>query len=57
MSDLIPRFRDDESGATTIEYALIGALVSVAIIVGATAVGSKLHDMFIAVSTTIPAAP
>ncbi|MEM7464728.1 MAG: Flp family type IVb pilin, partial [Pseudomonadota bacterium] len=36
---LVSRFLKNESGATAIEYGLIAALISVAIIGGATAVG------------------
>ena len=39
MSRFVTRFLKNESGATAIEYGLIAALISVAIIVGATAVG------------------
>ena len=36
------------SGATAIEYAMIGSLVSIAIVVGATAVGINLKTLFFA---------
>ncbi len=36
----------DESGATAIEYGLIAALIAVAIIAGATAVGTNLGTTF-----------
>ncbi|TGV73623.1 Flp family type IVb pilin, partial [Mesorhizobium sp. M00.F.Ca.ET.149.01.1.1] len=39
MQLVIERFHADESGATAIEYALIGVLVAVAILVGATSLG------------------
>jgi pilus assembly protein Flp/PilA len=57
MKAMLTRFRDDESGATSIEYALIGALVSVAIILGAGAIGTKLNSMFNSVTTRVPNAP
>jgi pilus assembly protein Flp/PilA len=38
-------FRDD-SGATAIEYGLIAALIAVAIITAATAVGTNLSGTF-----------
>ena len=44
LGDLILRFLKDDSGATALEYALIAALVSVAIVGGATAVGSKIAN-------------
>jgi pilus assembly protein Flp/PilA len=36
----------DESGATAIEYGLIAALVSVALIAGAGALGGSLNNTF-----------
>jgi pilus assembly protein Flp/PilA len=42
-----------EDGATAIEYGLIAALIAVAIIVGATALGSSLNAIFDSVSTTV----
>ena len=46
MKNLVTRFANDESGATAIEYGLIAALVGVAIIGGATILGSKLDLLF-----------
>ena len=43
---LVARFVKDESGATAIEYGLIAALISVAIIGGATALGSNAASTF-----------
>ena len=45
MEKLI-RFFKDEEGVTAIEYGLIASLVAVAIIVGATALGTNLDAMF-----------
>lgn len=42
----IKRFLKDESGATAIEYGLIAALISVAIIGTVTAVGTSLDATF-----------
>ncbi len=39
MQNLITRFIKDESGATAIEYGLIAALIAVALIAGAKAIG------------------
>jgi pilus assembly protein Flp/PilA len=47
----IRRFLKDESGATAIEYGLIAALVSVAIIATLTLVGNALNQTFVAVET------
>lgn len=46
MSKLFSRFLKDESGATAIEYGLIAALISVALIAGATTLGGKIGDTF-----------
>lgn len=39
-------FARDERGATAIEYALIGASISVIFVIAATAIGSKLNTTF-----------
>ncbi|MCP4074454.1 MAG: Flp family type IVb pilin [Hyphomicrobiales bacterium] len=46
MMKHLSRFLKNESGATAIEYGLIAALVSVAIIGGATALGTGLNTLF-----------
>ncbi len=46
MHHLVYRFARDESGATAIEYAMIGILVSVMVVAGATIIGSKLGGIF-----------
>jgi pilus assembly protein Flp/PilA len=51
MKNLITRFKNDESGATAIEYGLIAGLVSVVIIGTVTTVGTELTDVFTAVGT------
>lgn len=45
MADFIARFCKDRSGATAIEYGLIAVLIAVAIISGATAIGSSVNAM------------
>ncbi len=42
----IKTFFRDEEGVTAIEYGLIAALIALAIIVGATAVGTGLNTAF-----------
>ena len=42
MKNLLARFVKDESGAAAIEYALIAALIALAIVGGATALGSGI---------------
>lgn len=46
MSAIFARFMKDESGATAIEYGLIAALISVALITGAGALGNALNKQF-----------
>ena len=46
MSKIFARLMKDESGATAIEYGLIAALISVALIGGATTLGDKLGEQF-----------
>ncbi|HEY0123660.1 MAG TPA: Flp family type IVb pilin [Rhizobium sp.] len=50
MTKLFSRFLKDESGATAIEYGLIAALISVAIITGATTLGGALNNTFTSIS-------
>lgn len=47
------RFLKDDSGATAIEYGLIAALISVALVAGATTVGSSLNSKFDSIGTTV----
>ena len=53
MQKLVTRFIKDKSGATAIEYGLIAALIAVAIIVGATALGQQLNTKFNEISTAV----
>ena len=43
----------DEVGATAIEYGLIAALVSVAVIIGITALGTNLNATFSQVARNV----
>ncbi|RVD56108.1 Flp family type IVb pilin [Mesorhizobium sp. M2D.F.Ca.ET.185.01.1.1] len=56
MQLVIERFHADESGATAIEYALIGVLVAVAILVGATSLGGALNAQFMNIATSVNSA-
>jgi pilus assembly protein Flp/PilA len=49
----IVRFLKDDSGATAIEYGLIAACISVAIIAVVQGVGTKLTDTFTSVKTAL----
>ncbi len=53
--NLFSRFMKDESGATAIEYGLIAALISTAIITAVTTVGTELSGTFTKVGTNIKA--
>ncbi len=53
MSKLFARFLKNESGATAIEYGLIAALIAVAIMAGAGAVGTSLNTKFEEISTSV----
>ena len=46
MTNLVKRFAKDESGATAIEYGLIAAGISVAIIAVVNGIGSSLNTKF-----------
>ncbi|MBA4784688.1 MAG: Flp family type IVb pilin [Rhizobiales bacterium] len=56
MSKFFARFIKDESGATAIEYGLIAALISVALIAGASTLGGTLNNTFNAISGKMDAA-
>ncbi|MBY5314234.1 Flp family type IVb pilin [Rhizobium leguminosarum] len=56
MTKLFSRFLKDESGATAIEYGLIAALISVALITGATSLGGKIGNTFNGLSTKMTGA-
>ncbi|MET3853305.1 Flp family type IVb pilin [Rhizobium sp. OAE497] len=53
MTKLLARLFRDESGATAIEYGLIAALISVALIAGASSLGNGLSDTFNVVSSKL----
>jgi pilus assembly protein Flp/PilA len=53
MKSLVKRFVKDESGATAIEYGLIAAGISVAIIAAVQGLGSKVSGTFTTVSTAL----
>ena len=49
-------FLKNKSGATAIEYGLIVALISIAIVAGATISGNQLDTLFQGVGTTLTTA-
>ena len=56
MSQLLRRFWDDQSGATAIEYGLIAAGISVAIITVVNTLDSQLKSTFTNISTQLATA-
>ena len=53
MKTLVTRFAKDESGATAIEYGLIAAGISVAIITVVQGLGTKLNTTFSNITSAI----
>ena len=53
MRKIFVRFAQDESGATAIEYGLIAAGISVAIITVVASLGSSLNTTFTSVQTAL----
>ena len=53
MKTLFARFLKDQSGATAIEYGLIAAGISVAIIAVVQGLGSKLTETFSSVQNAL----
>ena len=53
MKNLIARFVKDESGATAIEYGLIAAGISLAIITAVNGLGSNLSHKFGGINTSL----
>ena len=50
---LIQRFLAEETGATSIEYALIAAGISIVIVASVNAIGTQLTSVFTSVSTQL----
>jgi pilus assembly protein Flp/PilA len=53
MKNLIARFVKNESGATAIEYGLIAAGISLAIIAAVNGLGTKLSSTFGSINTSL----
>jgi pilus assembly protein Flp/PilA len=53
MKLMLRKFLADESGATAIEYALLAASISLAIISGVNGVGKQLSTKFASISTSL----
>jgi pilus assembly protein Flp/PilA len=50
---LISKFLRDESGATAIEYGLIAAGISIAIIVAVNGLGTNLNNKFTSINNSL----
>jgi pilus assembly protein Flp/PilA len=57
MKNLFARFAKDESGATAIEYGLIAALISIAIIASAGTLGTNISKTLQGVANNVKATP
>jgi pilus assembly protein Flp/PilA len=57
LTQAIKKFYRDEAGVTAIEYALIAALIAVAIIAAVTLVGTDIAAVFTNISTKLQAVP
>ena len=53
MQNLIARFVKDESGATAIEYGLIAAGISLAIIAVVNGLGTNLNNKFSSINSSL----
>ena len=53
ISALLSRVRDREEGQTLVEYGLIIALVSIAVVVALTTMGTELDRLFTAVADAL----
>ena len=53
MTKFVSRLMKDESGATAIEYGLIAAGISLAIIAVVNGIGSKLNTKFASINTSL----
>ncbi|MDB5580073.1 MAG: putative Flp/Fap pilin component [Bradyrhizobium sp.] len=53
MKNLIARFVKDESGATAIEYGLIAAGISLAIIAVVNGLGTNLNTKFTSINSSL----
>jgi pilus assembly protein Flp/PilA len=53
VKNLVLRFLNDDSGATAIEYGLIAAGISIAIIAVVNTIGSNLNTTFTSISSQL----
>ena len=55
MRHFVTRFFRDESGSNALEYGMIVALVSLAVVAGATVAGTAMGNMFSAIGSKMSA--
>ena len=53
MKHIFAKFVADDSGATAIEYGLIAAGISIAILAAVNGLGSNLNTMFNSINTSL----
>lgn len=53
MKTIIRALWRDTAAATSIEYAVIGSIISIGIVLGATAIGTKLNANILPISTNL----
>jgi len=53
MKTLLQRFLEDETGATAIEYGLIAAGISLAIIAAVNGLGTTLNEKFTSINSSL----
>ena len=53
VNRLVGRFHGQDEGVTAIEYALLAALIAVAIILGASALGGNINTSFSNIATHV----
>jgi pilus assembly protein Flp/PilA len=53
MKEIVIRFWRDQSGATAIEYGLIAAGISIAIVAIVNGLGTNLNNMFTSVNNSL----
>ncbi|SCV00630.1 Flp pilus assembly protein pilin Flp [Cupriavidus necator] len=53
----LKRFLRDERGVTSIEYALLGALLAMAIVSGVSALGNAVGSLYKTIATKVSSLP
>ena len=53
MTRLVHRFLQDNSGATSIEYAIVASVVSIVILTAVLGLGSKVKGNYTSVATAL----